>query len=862
MNVMVRMIIHKNMKKFTGALFWRKLASFQTQTPLSLVVPYSLPVVAVAVAFWLRAMLAWHFGPGLSAYITFYPAVITVAMLAGFGPGLWATTLASYVTVYWILLPAGQVVISSPIDFLGLLVFIGMGVLMSVLAELYHRVKAKSAAYERQEALRETYLQRDSLERKLSQERGNLQKIFDVVNVGMILVDKQGAVKRINDVVRRWTKKELPADHDIQPGDLLGCLHSINDALPCGQSSHCGLCPIRNSFESVFSTGQPVLHVEASTVLIADGKENSFWFDVSTDPVTIDGAMHAIITLNDITERKRIEEELKKLNRTLKAISYSNQAMMHARNEEEYLNEVCKIIIKDCGHSMVWIGYVQNDDAKTVQPMAQAGFEDAPSGQGPTGTAIRTGKPDICRNMLKDPKYILWRKEALKRGYASSIALPLINAGKVFAVITIYSKEPDPFTPKEVELLVELANDLSYGITTIRLQSQHMKAVEELRLSEGKYRNLFMNLTEEVHLWKLVRDEQGQIKTWRLVDANPPTLKSWGKSLAQVKDKTTEDIFGPGAMDHFKPVVEKIINENVPYSFEDYFPHLDRHFRFISVPLGEYFITTGADITQIKKAQEVLERDKVVFEHLVKERTEELLKVRMELERTKRLSDIGQLAATVAHELRNPLAAIAIATANIQRKAKDSELSATLERHLQTIDKKITESDQIINNLLFYTRVRNPDFKNVEVYLTLEECINLAERKSDGNIVFRRQIEGIKNVLIEADVLQIQETFSNLLNNACDAIPYGKGMIEIMAEHDTDSLKVCIKDNGMGITKEDLERIFDPFFTTKAKGTGLGLTVCYQILRMHGGSIGFTSQPGQGTVVEMILPKKGAGNRQ
>ena len=113
-------------------------------------------------------------------------------------------------------------------------------------------------------------------------------------------------------------------------------------------------------------------------------------------------------------------------------------------------------------------------------------------------------------------------------------------------------------------------------------------------------------MTEEVHFWKLVRDESGRIQTWRLVDANPPTLKSWGKKLEEIRGKTTDEIFGPGATEHFLPVVNKVMAEGVPHVFEDYFPNLDKYFRFTSVPLGDYFITTGADITGIKKAEQAL----------------------------------------------------------------------------------------------------------------------------------------------------------------------------------------------------------------------------------------------------------------
>ena len=204
------------------------------------------------------------------------------------------------------------------------------------------------------------------------------------------------------------------------------------------------------------------------------------------------------IIIRDITGSKRREEELSRINRTLRALSNSNQAMMHATAEPEYLQEVCRVVVEDCGHAMVWIGYAEEDAGKTVQVVAHAGFDegyleklditwaDTEHGRGPTGTAIRTGKVSMCRNMLTDPLFMPWREEARKRGYASSIVLPLMEGSKAFGAISIYSREPDPFSEDEVKLLTELACDLAYGITAIRLRMAHAKAEEALRMARDE----------------------------------------------------------------------------------------------------------------------------------------------------------------------------------------------------------------------------------------------------------------------------------------------------------------------------------------------------------------------------------------
>ena len=112
--------------------------------------------------------------------------------------------------------------------------------------------------------------------------------------------------------------------------------------------------------------------------------------------------------------------------------------------------------------------------------------------------AIRTGKPSICKNILLDPSYAIWREEATKRGYASSIALPLICNSQAIGALNVYAPEPDAFDSDEVRLLEELAHDLAYGIEAIRNRAEHDRMEKALREAEEKYRSIFENAVEGI----------------------------------------------------------------------------------------------------------------------------------------------------------------------------------------------------------------------------------------------------------------------------------------------------------------------------------------------------------------------------
>ncbi len=152
----------------------------------------------------------------------------------------------------------------------------------------------------------------------------HLQTIFDAVNVGLLLINEEGVVKQVNQTLSRWVGRDLAAGSAAQPGDFVGCIHAVGDPAGCGRTAHCATCPIRNTFQSALQSGQAVHDVEVETRLAVGGEEVRLWLAVSADPLLLEGKRHAVLAMNNITERKQYEAELRQ---TAEELRRSNQEL-------------------------------------------------------------------------------------------------------------------------------------------------------------------------------------------------------------------------------------------------------------------------------------------------------------------------------------------------------------------------------------------------------------------------------------------------------------------------------------------------------------------------------------------------------
>ncbi len=244
------------------------------------------------------------------------------------------------------------------------------------------------------------------------------------------------------------------------------------------------------------------------------------------------------------------------------------------------------------------------------------------------------------------------------------------------------------------------------------------------------------------------------------------------------------------------------------------------------------------------------------LEKQVEARTAELREAHEQLVRTEKLSSLGKLSASIAHEINNPLAGILTFAKLVSRTladgTPDEPRRTNMQKHLALIERETQRCSTIVKNLLDFARERPLQQKLLDPRAPLEEALSLIENNfRTHGVAIERALEPVP--LVVADFGQLRQAFVNIAMNACEAMGQG-GTLRVESRERDGYVEFVLADTGPGIPEERLSRIFDPFFTTKEKGTGLGLSVVYGVVQKHEGTITVDSEVGRGTAFTIRLP--------
>ena len=240
-----------------------------------------------------------------------------------------------------------------------------------------------------------------------------------------------------------------------------------------------------------------------------------------------------------------------------------------------------------------------------------------------------------------------------------------------------------------------------------------------------------------------------------------------------------------------------------------------------------------------------------------------IVEMERRLDKAERLSALGQLAAGVAHEIRNPLNAVSMASQRLKRDfvPADEDKAREFQSLAGVIRDEIRRLNGIIEEFLTFSKSRRLEFHDYPVTDVLQKIVNLIREEATAKNIDIRTHWSTDGAVIPMDMDKLQQALLNIIKNAMESID-GKGVIDITVTQKTkDKISVKVSDTGCGMTSNEVERIFSPEYTTKEKGLGLGLPLAHEIVRGHSGEILVFSEQGSGTTFEIILPAEKAHDK-
>ena len=461
-------------------------------------------------------------------------------------------------------------------------------------------------------------------------------------------------------------------------------------------------------------------------------------------------------------------------------------------------------------------------------------------GEGAAGIVAQTGKP------LTIDDYRTWQGRASafesEQPFGAVLAVPMIWQGRVTGVIDVLDDGASRlFAQTDQELLTLLANHAAIAVENARLLEQAQRHAEELKRYSTDLERLVLERTKKLadgeKRFRELADLLPQIVFEVDVKGNFTFLNRVGLASTGYTEEQVRK--GLSAFQMFPPEDSKRAMEN-----------MSRILSGETLSPSEYTILRkdGNTFPAIVHSTATLVRGKPAgLRGIVIDITEQK-QMQERLLKAERLAAIGELAAMVGHDLRNPLTGIGGAAYYLKMKL-GAELGSREQEMIEVIEKSIERSDKIVSDLLEYSRESHLELSETDARSITRDALTHMMPPVGIRIVDSTQ----NRPRIWADTDKMQRVFLNLIQNAFDAMPEG-GTLTIASMKSGANLHVSFTDTGAGMTREIMQQLWSPLFTTKAKGMGLGLPIAKRLVEGHGGSISFESQLGKGSTFTVTLP--------
>jgi PAS domain S-box-containing protein len=458
------------------------------------------------------------------------------------------------------------------------------------------------------------------------------------------------------------------------------------------------------------------------------------------------------------------------------------------------------------------------------------------------------------------------RDEAIGKSMADLIIPPRLRSAHRAGLHKYLTTGEAPILGKRIEITAVRANGEEFPIEL---------SVSDTKGSHPVFTGFIRDITERKQAEAALHETNQKLQTF--IQASPLAIVAldmqrrvtlWNRAAERLFGWTESEVMGQvvptipeeDLPKHLALREHILLNDTVVSDQEGRRLRKDGSIIPISVSFAPLRDAQGAIAGTIGIIADITERKQALAE--VQKKTEELALMTQQLWQASKLATMGELAASVAHELNNPLAIISLRTESLVEQLADEPLRESAEIIMQEVDRMA----DLVNNLLQFSRRGHRQTSTVDVAEEISNSVNFIAyylRNRNIKVIF----DFVPDLLmVQADRQQLRQLFLNLLTNASDAME-GGGTLTIKTRSadlgEAKSVIIEFADTGVGIAPENLERIWDSFFTTKpaGKGTGLGLSICRRIVEDHGGTITIESQAKQGTTVRIELPATANGLR-